>query len=56
VNILSNTGMYFIIPYIGSAIAQLPSLEIASFSAIVGLILSTSREGLDYVREQFKNE
>jgi hypothetical protein len=52
INILSNSGMYFVIPYTGSAIAQLPSFEIASFSAIIGLVLSASREGLDFVREQ----
>ena len=52
INILANSGMYFIIPYTGSALAQVPSLEIALFSMIVGLILSASREGIDYVREQ----
>ena len=52
INILANTGMYFIIPYTGSAIAQVPSLEIAFFSMIIGLVLSASREGLDYVRMQ----
>jgi len=52
INILANTGMYFIIPYTGSAVAATPSLEIATFSMIIGLILSASREGLDYVRMQ----
>lgn len=52
INIFSNAGMYFVIPYTGSALAQIPSLEIASFSALIGLVLSASREGLDYVREQ----
>ena len=52
INILANTGMYFIIPYTGSAVVAAPSLEIAFFSMIIGLILSASREGLDYVRVQ----
>jgi len=52
VNVLSNSGMYFVLPYIGSAIADVPSLLTAVFTGAIGLILSASREGLDYVREQ----
>jgi hypothetical protein len=56
VNILSNSGMYFVVPYIGSAVITVPSLEIALFSGTIGLILSASREGLDYVREQTRKQ
>ena len=56
INILANSGQWFVIPYAGSAIAQVPSLEIATFTMIIGLIMSASREGLDFTREQFKNE
>lgn len=51
VNILANSGMYFAIPYAGSAIAQVPSIEVAGFSMMIGLIISASKEGLEFVKE-----
>jgi hypothetical protein len=53
---MSNSGLYFVIPYTGSALAQVPSFEIAIFSMTIGLVLSASREGLDYVREQNRKQ
>lgn len=52
VNILANAGQWFAVPYAGSAIAQVPSLEIAMFTMFIGVVLSASREGFSYVREQ----
>jgi len=52
VNILANAGQWFVLPYAGSAIAQTPSLEIAVFTMLIGLMASSSREGLDYVRQE----
>ncbi len=46
--ILGNTGMYFVTPYAGSAMAGIPSIETALFTALIGLILSGSREMMDY--------
>ena len=52
INIFANSGMYFIVPLAGSTIAEAPSLAAALYSMLIGTILSASREGLDYVREQ----
>ena len=52
INILANAGQWFVIPYAGTAIASIPSLEVAAFTMMIGVIMSASREGLDYVREQ----
>jgi len=52
INIFANSGMYFIIPLAGTTIAEAPSLLAALYSMLIGTILSASREGLDYVREQ----
>lgn len=52
VNVLSNSGMYFVVPLVGTTLASAPSVEAALYSMTIGLILSASREGLDYVREQ----
>lgn len=52
INILANSGMYFVIPLAGASLAMAPSLEAATYSMLIGLILSASREGLDYVRTQ----
>ena len=46
--VLGNSGRYFVTPYVGSAIAGVPSLEIALYTAIIGLVLSTSRELIEY--------
>ncbi len=46
--IIGNTGMYFVTPYAGSAMAGIPSIETALFTALIGLILSGSREMMDY--------
>ena len=52
VNILANSGMYFIAPLAGTTLAQAPSIEASVYSMMIGLIISASREGLDYVRIQ----
>jgi len=46
--VLGNSGTYFTAPYLGSTIAGVPSLEIAIYTAAIGLILSTSRELIEY--------
>ena len=52
INILANSGMYFVLPLAGTTLAQAPSIEGALWTMFLGLILSASREGLDYVRQQ----
>jgi len=42
--IFGNAGIFFVAPYAGSTIAGTPSLETALWSALVGIILSSSRE------------
>jgi len=40
--IIGNAGMYFIAPYAGSGLATgIPSVEVAAFTALIGLIIST---------------
>lgn len=46
--VLGNTGLYFVTPYAGSAMAGLPSIETAGFTALIGFILSASRELVEY--------
>jgi len=46
--VIGNTGLYFVTPYAGSAMAGLLSLETALFTALIGLILSSSRELVEY--------
>lgn len=47
--IFGNAGMYFVAPYIGSGVATgVPNLETAGFTTLVGLILSSSRELIEY--------
>lgn len=46
--IFGNTGLYFVTPYAGTAMAGSPSLEAAGFTALIGLILSASRELVEY--------
>lgn len=51
--ILGNSGMYFIAPYAGSGLANgIPSVEIAGFTALVGLVISASRELIEYGKER----
>jgi hypothetical protein len=50
--IMGNAGMYFVTPYTGSALAGAPSLDIAAFTALVGLILSASRELIEYGKQR----
>ena len=52
INILGNSGMYFVAPLAGTTLAMAPSIEASLYSMLIGLILSASREGLDYVRSQ----
>ena len=52
INIFANAGMYFIAPLVGTTIDGAPSIAAALYTMLVGLILSASREGLDYVRQQ----
>ena len=46
--VTGNSGMFFVTPYLGSTIAGIPSLEIALYTTLIGLILSTSRELIEY--------
>tara|TARA_R110000824_G_scaffold119329_1_gene273363 strand:+ start:299 stop:514 length:216 start_codon:yes stop_codon:yes gene_type:complete len=48
--VIGNSGMFFVTPYLGSTIAGVPSLEIALYTTLIGLILSTSRELIEYGR------
>jgi hypothetical protein len=50
--VLGNTGLYFVTPYAGSAMAGFPSIETAAFTALIGLILTTSRELVEYGKER----
>jgi len=52
INILSNGGMYFVTPLVGTTLAQVQSIEASIYTIIIGMVLSASREGLDYVRQQ----
>ena len=52
INIFSNGGMYFVTPLVGTILAQSPSVEASLYSMLIGIILSASREGFDYVRAQ----
>jgi len=44
--------MYFVVPLAGTTLADAPSLVASLYSMLIGLILSASREGLDFVRLQ----
>lgn len=50
--VLGNTGLYFVTPYAGSAMAGYPSIETALFTALIGLVLSASRELVEYGKER----
>jgi hypothetical protein len=48
--------MYFVTPLVGTTLAQSPNLEASFYSMLIGIILSASREGLDYIQfKQFVN-
>lgn len=51
INIFANGGMYFVTPLVGTTLAQAPSMEAALYSCFIGIILSASREGLDFVKQ-----
>lgn len=46
--ILGNAGIFFVTPYLGSAIEGMPSFGIALWTMIIGLILSASRETIEF--------
>lgn len=50
--IFGNAGIYFVAPYFASIAAGLPSVEIALWTTLIGLILSTSRELIEYGRRK----
>lgn len=50
--VLGNAGMYFVAPYMGSAMAGIPSLETAAFTTLIGLVLSSSRELIEYGKQR----
>ena len=52
INIFANAGMYFVAPLVGTSLDGAPSLAAALYTMLIGMILSASREGLDYVRQQ----
>ena len=52
INIFSNGGMYFVTPLVGTTLANSPSIEASFYSMLIGIVLSASREGLDFVRQQ----
>lgn len=46
--IIGNAGIFFVTPYTGSVLAGAPSLETALWSVLIGLVLSTSREVIEF--------
>ena len=50
--IIGNAGLFFVAPYTGSAIIGTPNLEIASWTMLIGLIVSTSRELLENAKNK----
>jgi len=50
--VLGNAGMFFVAPYTGSAIAGVPSLEIAIWTTVIGIVFSTSRELVELGKER----
>jgi hypothetical protein len=50
--ITGNTGMYFITPLAGTTLAQIPSIETSLYCCMIGFILASSRELLDYGRQK----
>lgn len=46
--IIGNAGIFFVTPYIGSTLAGSPSLDTALWSVLIGLVLSTSREAIEF--------
>lgn len=51
--VIGNAGMYFVTPYVGSGLATgLPHLDTALWTALIGLVLSASRELIEYGKER----
>jgi hypothetical protein len=57
--IFGNAGMFFVTPYVGSGVATgvgvsqtQMSIETASIITMIGLILSTSRELIEYGKQR----
>ena len=47
--VLGNAGLYFVTPYIGSGLAEgIPNFQIALWTTFIGLVLSASREAIEY--------
>lgn len=46
--VLGNAGIFFVTPYLGSTLAGAPSVETALWSVLAGLILSSSREIIEF--------
>lgn len=46
--VLGNAGIFFVTPYLGSTLAGVPSVETAAWSVLVGLVLSSSREVIEF--------
>lgn len=46
--VMGNAGIFFVTPYLGSTLAGVPSVETALWSVLVGLILSSSREVIEF--------
>ena len=50
--IFGNAGTFFVAPWIGSAIDGTPSLDIALWTCLVGIIMSSSREMLELAKNK----
>jgi hypothetical protein len=50
--VFGNAGLYFVTPYAGTTIAGVPSIEVAIYTALIGIILSGSRELIEYGKER----
>lgn len=46
--IFGNAGIFFVTPYIGSAMEGTPSFGIALWTMLIGLIISASREAVEF--------
>lgn len=44
--VIGNTCIFFVAPYVGSAIIDVPSVEMALWAAFIGFIASVGRECL----------
>ncbi len=50
--VLGNTGTYFVAPYSASGLVGNPNLEMALITALIGFILSISKESISYGQEK----